>query len=88
MQLENETSSTREAGVSIKPGVQRSETPGSSTQKFVEFAKRPMALRIEKLSRGDSTVGRSAGFNNGKNDGSWGYAALHPRLYADTRFAG
>jgi hypothetical protein len=22
------------------------------------------------------------------NDGSWGSAALHPRLYADTRFAG
>jgi len=27
--------STREAGVSIKPGVKRSETPGSSTQKLL-----------------------------------------------------
>ena len=37
-------SATREAGDGIKPGVERSEAPGSSSQKFAESAKRPLAV--------------------------------------------
>jgi len=38
----------RGADVGIKPGVERSETPGSSTQQLAESAKRPMAVRLQK----------------------------------------
>ena len=36
----------------------------------------------------DSTVGRSAGFGYFSTRGSWGFAALHPRLYAVARYRG
>jgi hypothetical protein len=51
----------RGADVGIKPsGVKRSETPGSSTQKLGEPAKRPKAVRLQNINRDDSAVGRSA----------------------------
>ena len=37
----------RGAADGIKPGVKRSETPGSSSQKFAESAKRPIAVRLQ-----------------------------------------
>jgi hypothetical protein len=35
------------AGDGIKPGVKRSETPGSSTPKLAESAKRPIVVRLQ-----------------------------------------
>jgi hypothetical protein len=40
----------RGAAVSIKPGVERSGTPGASSQKFEESAKRPIAVRLQRRS--------------------------------------
>ncbi|MGH9883577.1 MAG: hypothetical protein ACRD6N_19300, partial [Pyrinomonadaceae bacterium] len=79
--------------VSIKPGVERSGTPGSSSE--VQPAKRAAAndpmnrhsqhkLRNKSL-RALSPVSRALLMNSFL---SWGSAALHPRLYDSTRFAG
>jgi len=38
-----------------------------------------MAVPITNVNHDDSTVGRSAGLDIFDN-GSWGFAALHPRL--------
>src|SRR5438128_1573500 len=45
------------------------------------------AITITKVNGIDSSFGRFADFDN-FNDGSWGSASLHPRLYAVGRSAG
>ena len=67
------------AGDSIKPGVKRSGTPGSSTQILAELAERAIA-RVRLQERIGAAVGRSAGAWSNFVDVSWGSAALHPRL--------
>ena len=52
----------READGSIKPGVERSETPGVKLVITIEPAKRPIEVAITKARCWRSTVGRSAGF--------------------------
>ena len=74
-----------EAGVSIKPGVERgfaSGTPAKYETRF-EPAEQAAALRIIAVAR---FTGSRLLLN-----GSWGCArkaSLHPRLYADACFAG
>ncbi len=51
----------RGAGDSIKPGVERSETPGNRNPKRPQPAERAIVLRLQE--RNDSAVGRSAGWH-------------------------
>jgi hypothetical protein len=72
-------------GVSIKPGVERSGTPGSSkyTRKAREVGDRPFI----KMNRRFWAIARFArSFYSGSS--TWGFASLHPRLYASARSAG
>jgi hypothetical protein len=69
--------------------VKQSETPGYSTPKCSRAREAADGGReYKKQIRDGSTVGRSAGFVLVFGGGSWGSAALHPRLYAIGRFAG
>ena len=73
--------SPRLAGDSIKPGVERSGTPGT--------ANRRTAARVAADSPEITvnTVARSAGCHY-HEPSTWGSAALHPRLYAVARYRG
>jgi hypothetical protein len=85
----------REAGESIKPGVKRSETPGC---KHILMFK-PMKWATVRANTHSSI---HLLFPNSAAQGrcrplrgldllplwSWGSAALHPRLYAVTRYRG
>jgi len=74
--------------VGIKPGVERSETPGSPTQENAESAKRPMVVAITKTPFVMIRLSAAPRASDVIDNRSWGFAALHPRLYADTRSAG
>ena len=74
---------TREAGVSIKPGVERSGTPGR-----IEGMIRAHKVGDSSLvERRPMTVARFTGLEF-TYVSTWGSAVLHPRLYALARFAG
>ena len=66
------------ADESIKPGVERSGTPGGVD------SKKPSAREAGDRFRAAARFARF--FKRMKS--TWGSAALHPRLYACTRFAG
>ena len=76
----------RGAGDSVKPGVERSGTPGGGPVLRIERAKRAIAEtpqfpddhRLSPASRALSCGAMQA----------WGSASLHPRLYAIARSAG
>ena len=44
--------------------------------------------RLQTVNHDDSSIARSAGSGLFFNCVSWGFASLHPRLYAAARFAG
>jgi hypothetical protein len=98
----SEASQTRGAGGSIKPGVERSGTPGSVEMRN-EPAKRAAAASLwvcrYRLTNCYLIAGQSALSGRVVLSpvsraqlsclfGSWGSAPLHPRLYAAARFAG
>ena len=69
------------AGNSIKPGVERSGTPGAADPRITA---RGAGDRLEFTLKRLSPAPRASiafGFN-------WGSAALHPRLYAIARYRG
>src|SRR5438552_19046297 len=70
---------TRAAGASVKPGVKRSGTPGTTIIKNPERAKRAIAKTLHFTNREwlSPTLGSSFLLER-----SWGFASLHPRLYA------
>jgi hypothetical protein len=82
---------TREAGGSIKPGVERSGTPGSIGIREYEPARAGGRVQSRSIDDGNdlnkplSPVPRAYTLSG---LGSWGSATLHPRLYAFARFAG
>ncbi|MGH9875097.1 MAG: hypothetical protein ACRD9S_21790 [Pyrinomonadaceae bacterium] len=91
-------SPTRGAGESVKPGVERSGTPGLRTVYEYEPAVAgdsaiEQAVILHQsgiaenyfLSTGCRTLPRADVLNRFV---SWGCAPLHPRLYADTHYAG
>ncbi|HEY8188469.1 MAG TPA: hypothetical protein VIF64_20535 [Pyrinomonadaceae bacterium] len=81
------------AGGSIKPGVERSGTPGHVTKQKCEPAKAGDSFRfnvsefINSLTW-NGTVDRSAVCLVLIFPITWGSAALHPRLYALARYRG
>jgi len=78
-------SETREAGASIKPGVERSGTPGQRTKRkaSARSVRHPKVRNTHRLPLSPASRALSA-----YSYLSWGFASLHPRLYAHTRFAG
>src|SRR5688500_9501311 len=85
-----EIQAARGAADSIKPGVKRSGTPGSSVQgKPLEPAERPLEVRILETSIRAFVCRplRGLGLFVTRHP-SWGYASLQPRLYAVGRSRG
>ena len=84
----------REAGESIKPGVERSGTPGFQKYFNPEPVKRATAASVceFKLFRYLTAINKllppTTWARLSFPLSSWGSAALHPRLYSCTRFAG
>jgi len=74
--------------VSIKPGVKRSETPGSSTRKPCRAREAADSVRDYEYHSWRFDCRPLRGPLLFSTPGSWGFAALHPRLYAVGRFAG
>src|SRR6266516_4321588 len=73
-------------GDSIKPGVERSGTPGSLTQNTFSARGVVDSGLGTNVNHDDSTAGRSVDCEYGDHV-PWGSASLHPRLYAVGRFA-
>jgi hypothetical protein len=84
---------TRGAGDSIKPGVERSGTPGSEPRRIQARGSGRQSVGMRFRSDHYPTLHATGchplpRVQTSSRAWSWGSAALHPRLYAVARSAG